>query len=468
MFDTLTVQEVYEYFMKQFKQQNTDSVTTFYIKYSKQVQKLISRSVWSDDHTLQFHEVTHFRAKLKPDLSLQTTLFLQQSGRDDTSLALESCYATALLAEKHSLLKMSSLPAVAFEPQLYTRPKLTCFYCDRPGHAIKDCKQKKNHKKPCQKYIESGKARFGAEYEWDSRKREGDQARTAHAVLAQHQPSTDNAPSVTVMAVQQPDETTNKRTVAMINMDIKTDDGNWYNDIPTLIDSCGCENGINSEFAHLHGFQILQDESPQAQVTAVSATGGIIQFNQYIEAEVQLGTTYTKIRFYLMEDLPRNLLLGFPWFEATGAILDAKQGKLTIQQFGETIPLFRMQNSNLHNAIFSPILPVGQLTHPIPLLHFSSQHMLIPPQHSANQPPGSPNGELLENVFALTQPRQRSSQFDNKISEIQQQPFVDDLPTTSYERQLHQLLQQFEDIFDTECVEPANVPEIHVDLKPEF
>jgi bifunctional DNA-binding transcriptional regulator/antitoxin component of YhaV-PrlF toxin-antitoxin module len=30
------------------------------------------------------------------------------------------------------------------------------------------------------------------------------------------------------------------------------------------------------------------------------------------------------------------------------------------------------------------------------------------------------------------------------------------------------LLQQFEDIFDTECVEPANVPEIHVDLKPEF
>ena len=149
-------------------------------------------------------------------------------------------------------------------------------------------------------------------------------------------------------------------------------------------------------------------------------------------------------------------------------MLDAKQGKLTIQQFGVTIPLFRMQNSNLRNAIFSPILPVGQLTHPIPLLHFSSQHMLIPPQHSANQPPGSPNGELLENVFALTQPRQRSSQFDNKISEIQQQPFVDDLPTTSYERQLHQLLQQFEDIFDTECVEPANVPEIHVDLKPEF
>ena len=40
-----------------------------------------------------------------------------------------------------------------------------------------------------------------------------------------------------------------------------------------------------------------------------------------------------------MDNLPRVLLLGYPFFEKTGAVLDARGGTFTITDFKETLPL---------------------------------------------------------------------------------------------------------------------------------
>jgi hypothetical protein len=84
MFDGITNQQTYEFFQKNFKQTNVESVTTFYIKYQVQVQKLLAQKIWLDDSSLNFNEVSCFRSKLRQDISLQTALILQQQDADNS------------------------------------------------------------------------------------------------------------------------------------------------------------------------------------------------------------------------------------------------------------------------------------------------------------------------------------------------------------------------------------------------
>ena len=72
------------------------------------------------------------------------------------------------------------------------------------------------------------------------------------------------------------------------------------------------------------------------------------------------------------------------------------------------------------------------------------------------------------NVFGATVPRQRSSSIDEYILNLQRQTYEDTLPDHEYDTQLQNLVHSYQDIFETECTQPANIPPVHVDLKPEF
>ena len=56
-----------------------------------------------------------------------------------------------------------------------------------------------------------------------------------------------------------------------------------------------------------------------------------------------------------MDNLPRVLLLGFPFFEKTGAILDAREGTLNISDLKQTIPLLRMEKEHKTELVFATI-----------------------------------------------------------------------------------------------------------------
>ena len=86
---------------------------------------------------------------------------------------------------------------------------------------------------------------------------------------------------------------------------------------------------------------------------AVSACGGIISFEKQVEVEIKMGATYTVEKFYVMNKLPRTLLTGFPFFIRTGAILDARAGTLSIQDFKQTIPLVQIGKQATNELIFA-------------------------------------------------------------------------------------------------------------------
>ena len=51
---------------------------------------------------------------------------------------------------------------------------------------------------------------------------------------------------------------------------------------------------------------------------------------------------------------------------------------------------------------------------------------------------------------------------------MQKQQYEDGLDEFIDEEQLQNLIAEYADIFDTETTESARVPEVHIDLKPEY
>ena len=85
---------------------------------------------------------------------------------------------------------------------------------------------------------------------------------------------------------------------------------------------------------------------------------------------------YTKQRFYLMDNLPRVLLLGFPFFQETGAILDARAGTFYIADFKETIPLCKIKKTLILNW-YSLLLVSYNLAQKLPKLYIQFNYSFL-------------------------------------------------------------------------------------------
>ena len=85
----------------------------------------------------------------------------------------------------------------------------------------------------------------------------------------------------------------------------------------------------------------------------MSACGGVISFSEYVLVQIKIQEKYIWEKFYLMENLPRNLLLGFPWFQKNGAILDARKGTLTVTDLNQVVPLIRLKKQQKEETVFA-------------------------------------------------------------------------------------------------------------------
>ena len=142
---------------------------------------------------------------------------MQQYAIQESDIDLDKVYKHALIAEK-LIPRSTSIPtptAAAIHP--LSTQTIKCFYCDQTGHHIKECTQKKKNRKPCQRYIDSGKQKFGPDYEWDYTKRKAKQlsSQSTHSVLT-HLQDESELPTVATHTTN-----SNQRTVAIILTDIK-------------------------------------------------------------------------------------------------------------------------------------------------------------------------------------------------------------------------------------------------------
>ena len=242
--------------------------------------------------------------------------------------------------------------------------------------------------------------------------------------------------------------------------------GNWHNNITTLADTCGCENGVNSLFAITNDFHIHNCDKFNEEASAISATGGAVHFKQYIAVSMQIQNKIVETRFYLMDNLPRTFLIDYPWMMKYGGIIGARKGTFSIQDFNLTVPLLKNWRQHLTETVFAAFEMVPLMTQPV--------HVTIPvptcPLPAAafqkikpyvdNQVQYSNNMQKIFAVFDDESPTNNSSE-ESKSS-------VGDIIEEESSQALHLLLEEFAGIFDLNDTSPAHLPPIHVDMKEEY
>ena len=140
-----------------------------------------------------------------------------------------------------------------------------------------------------------------------------------------------------------------KRRVAITSdVNIKGID-QWFNKIETLTDSDGCEDCVDYDFAKRYLRLPIQIDESEDSKNASKGIGGSVFLREYIETKVSLRGKLVDLRFYLIKDLPRNLLLSFDTLEAFDGVMYFRQGKCVLNDLGVEL---RLKNITSKNQLF--------------------------------------------------------------------------------------------------------------------
>ncbi len=116
-----------------------------------------------------------------------------------------------------------------------------------------------------------------------------------------------------------------------------------------LVDSGATENFMNLTYAKWLQLPIKQMDEPRKLLNVDGMENKSGELRYYTDLQVQTGTNYTNLRFYLMELGEQKAILGYPWFAAAQPKIDWKWGWIDHTQ----LPVILCAN-NVKKAIFVP------------------------------------------------------------------------------------------------------------------
>src|SRR5258708_38094397 len=93
-----------------------------------------------------------------------------------------------------------------------------------------------------------------------------------------------------------------------------------------LVDSGATENFMNLTYANWLCLPIKQMEKPRKLLNIDRMENKSGELKYYTDLQVQTGTNYTNLRFYLTELGEQKAILGYPWFAAVQPKIDCKRG----------------------------------------------------------------------------------------------------------------------------------------------
>ena len=129
---------------------------------------MLAKEIWVPEQTAPLQLVQQFRSKLRlARLRIQID-YLEDKDIHQDDLTFQEFFQIMLKIEKRLVLKQNdkSVSAPIVPGNIYDR-KPRCIYCKQLGNFLHKCPSRRKGIKPCQKYIKSGKSRFGLDFRWD-------------------------------------------------------------------------------------------------------------------------------------------------------------------------------------------------------------------------------------------------------------------------------------------------------------
>jgi len=213
-----------------------------------------------------------------------------------------------------------------------------CYYCGSTAHRYEKrrrpngsqyfyCPEKQAGREPCQEYKDWIQQKKGRP--WTPRPSGGGRA------PASTPPAPPSQPTATVLS----EDKLVRKTAITTDVRLRTAAGTFTpaDMFETLVDSCGCENLVDDEWAReILRLPVQTDNSDQANIPSTGLAGSKAYFKQYVNVDALCGATPVKMRFYLSTKLPRPLLLGNPFLSQQGALIDLDEGVVTMKRLKTT------------------------------------------------------------------------------------------------------------------------------------
>ena len=116
-----------------------------------------------------------------------------------------------------------------------------------------------------------------------------------------------------------------------------------------LVDSGATENFMNLTYAKWLQLPIKQMDEPRKLLNVNGTENKSGELHYYTDLQVQMGTNYTNLWFYLTELGEQKAILSYPWFTAAQPKIDWKRGWINHTQ----LPVI-LRAHNAKRAIFVP------------------------------------------------------------------------------------------------------------------
>ena len=137
---------------------------------------------------------------------------------------------------------------------------------------------------------------------------------------------------------------------------------------PALLDSGATENFMSLAYAKWLKlpFKCLPYEQPLYNVDGTTNKTGLLKY--YVDLQVQTGTKWTNMRFFLTDMGDHKMILGYPWFAANQPKIDWARGWIDTTQLPLILrdakaekPQFNPNPNHLPDPIEDEILYIGRI-----------------------------------------------------------------------------------------------------------
>ena len=434
----------------------------------------------------------HFLQKIRKSIAVDVRKELRHVGKSENQMDLFSLYELTVRVEDENYGGNSGKKPKDKERNIIgVVVQDHCYYCDSKGHNTKTCPDKIDRKEPCAAYIKHYTEVFPKKpwVPWRDRKKN---RRPAHTNMNSK-------------------KSNKKRFIALTKFSVQIND-EWTKPIICIADSGGCENGINAKFARRHKMDIhTLDPSDYTDAHVQMVNGANLDFLEYVDLPCDFKGEHTLVRFFLVENLPRTLLLGCPFHDEYDAVSRIRTGEFTIHDLGVVLELFKSCRVNEHYTTIATFdvnhfMPRDSLPTPtVPMavsqpFTYADKISYLDNFFDENVSDTNINSSFL---------REELGHVDNfqKIQSVFQQPANTTPPPLiahvdidgNWEIEVHnspaccvidensdgtenddpesgggvpvdvqEILDTYKDRFDLSDTSPANVPVVHVPLKPEY
>jgi RNase H-like domain found in reverse transcriptase/Reverse transcriptase (RNA-dependent DNA polymerase) len=405
-FDQLMPDDRKAKFISTFRQMHTEPIAAFKLRFLDEIRKLQMIGKYQSSENDEFENAAKedFYSRLLESHRLIISSELTMRNQTLTDITIEQM---CLWINARLTLNKPEETVTSFNNK-----NDKCFYCGKNGHNWKSkdgnkiCRQAINNKPPCEKFLKWYKKKYNKQ--WDpARARKN---------------ATSSAPKSHEEEKENPVTVAYSTAKIALTGDIRFKSKfEWISNITTITDLGGCENLVDETFVK-NELKLVPKKLPQNSQKTFTGIDNHFVADKSIDLKCDFNGVIRTLTFYLVKNLPKKVLIGFPFFRNHGAIFDLSTHRIEIPALKTHINLLStssVQDLTSHFCYFVP--SESEVRNMKPILSFSTE-----------------------------------KKADSETEQIDRAQTI-----------LNELIHEYDDVFQ-ESNEPSTLPEIHVPLKQEY